>query len=97
MNSKLFYAGIDAAATSLLSIVLTIILLVKNFEVPHPYQKYIIEKISNLSLPALSEKLPEVEVDEDEGRMLHHSNSAENIKKSEEMERVEFNSVFDTD
>ena len=29
--------------------------------------------------------------------MLHHSNSTDNLKKSEEMEKVEFNSVFDPD
>ena len=47
-----------------------------------------------MSLPALSENLPEFE---EEDLELHRSNSVELFKESEEMKQVEFKSVFDPD
>ena len=73
VNYKLLFALIDAAVMSLISIIVSIVFMVKDYETPRPYKKYIIEGISNLSLAAFSEELNEFSDDDDD--RLHRSNS----------------------
>ena len=53
-NYKLLFALIDASILSLVSIIVSIVFMVKDYEIPRPYKKNIIEGISNLSLAAFS-------------------------------------------
>ena len=80
-NYKLLFASIDAGLVSLVAIVVTIVYLRGEFMVPKVYQKYIIEGISNYTLPALSEPAEEQPEDDDLEDGLHRSNSTGNINK----------------
>ena len=79
-NYKIFFPAVDAALLSLFSIIGTVYFLTQPFTLPKTYRKYIIEGVSNQSLPALSEPAAEEPLDNEEDEDgLHRSNSTGQI------------------
>lgn len=57
-NYKLFFSSLDLSIISAISIIISIIFLIREFQIPAPYKKYILEKVSNRSLAAYSIQVP---------------------------------------
>lgn len=55
---RLLYGTLDLALLCVSCIIIEIIFIARGLEVPSIYKKYILEKVSNKSIAAWSEKLP---------------------------------------
>jgi hypothetical protein len=55
INFKVFYSSLDILIVFLTGLIIQIVLFFKAEPFPPKYEKFIIEKVSNLSLPAYSD------------------------------------------